>query len=217
MQVPPAIIFDLDGVLLDTEPLYFDTTQEILQPFGHTYTWEIKLKIMGQRGLEASQFILDHYQLPLTLEEYRHQFDMAFQKRVPAIALMPHAEELLQAIKQQGIKLGLATSSEEQKFHHKMQAHPQLLGHFDTVVLGADPECRFSKPAPDIFLVAARRLGVDPALAWAVEDSPNGMQAAKAAGMRVFALPDPKVPPELLTTADHILSQLKDLHCYFAT
>jgi pseudouridine 5'-phosphatase len=195
-----AVIFDLDGVLLDTEPLYTLATGAVVAEFGKTYEWALKRRVMGRGPLEAAQLVARELELPISAEEYLLRTDAALERLFETTPAMPGAAELLGSLASARVKLGLATSTGERLYALKARRHAWL-SHFGVVVCGDDPEVAAAKPAPDIFLVAARRLGVSPSRCVVVEDSVNGVLAAKRAGMQVVALPDPRLDDPILRDA----------------
>ena len=185
-------IFDLDGTLLDTEDLYTLASQRVADRFGKTYTWEIKKRSMGGDARRSAQLAIDALQLPLTVEAYLEEREGYLLELIPGMAEIPGATSLLHALHARGVPMALATSS------HKALCDTKLAGRafsrvFSAVVCGDDPRLQRSKPAPDIFLLAARELGADPAACVAFEDSVNGVNAALAAGMRVVAVRNPRL------------------------
>ena len=184
-------IFDLDGVLLDTEPLYTDATAQVAARFGKVYDWSIKRDCIGRGTLEAARIIVDALALPLSPEALvveRERVLTDLVARAPAIA---GAESFTRALAERGVPLAIATSTEAPLFAIKAARHRDWLSIFRAAVCGDDPRVARSKPAPDIFLAAAQDLGAPPAECLVFEDSPFGVEAARAAGMQVIALPDP--------------------------
>ncbi len=181
------LLFDLDGVLLDTEPLYTEASRRVVAPFGRTYDWSLKAEVMGRPALVSARVIVERLELPLTPEEYlerRVRELLPLFERVPEV---PGASAFVRALSARGRKLGVATSSDSSLFSLKTGHHPWF-SSFGTVVCGDDPELSNPKPAPDIFLLAAARLGVRPEECVVFEDSPSGVRAGVAAGMRVVAI-----------------------------
>src|SRR5471032_279835 len=130
-------------------------------------------------------------------------------ERFPFAVAMPGAQALVQHLAAHNIPIAVGTSSSVHYFHAKTTHHRAWFELFDTIVTADDPEVGAAKPAPDIFLVAARRLGVDPKDCLVFEDSPFGVTAAKAAGMTAIAIPDAAMADEKYAHADGILRTLK--------
>jgi pseudouridine-5'-monophosphatase len=204
-------IFDLDGVLLDTEPLYTDATAQVAARFGKIYDWSIKRDCIGRGTLEAARIIVDALALPLSpealvLERDRVLVDLV--ARAPAIA---GAEAFTRALADRGIPMAIATSTEAPLFAIKAARNRDWLAIFRAAVCGDDPRVARSKPAPDIFLAAAQELGAPPADCLVFEDSPFGVEAACAAGMQVIALPDPAMDRARYARADAVVSGFAEL------
>ncbi|XP_037957277.1 probable pseudouridine-5'-phosphatase isoform X2 [Teleopsis dalmanni] len=206
-------IFDMDGLLLDTEKLYTQATQSILDEYGATYSWEVKMKVMGLHSLEVGRIIVDTYNLPITPEEYTNRQRAATEKNMQDAELMPGAERLLRHLSKHKIPIALATSSAENMVKIKTQNHQELFNLFHHRVCGSsDPEVKNGKPAPDIFLVAASRFPdkPQPKNCLVFEDAPNGVQAACSACMQSVMVPDEHIPPEMRKLATKVLKSLED-------
>lgn len=209
-QPPGAVIFDLDGTLLDTEPLYSIASQRVLDPFDCIYTPELKKRAMGGSSTKSAQLVIDEYALPLTAGEY------LARREIHLLELFANADEIdaagqfVTAIKLSGIPLGLATSSHATQSNLKLGDRPWA--HiFDVVIYGDHPDLSRSKPDPDIFLLCADQLQLAPQHCIVFEDSPNGVEAAKRAGMQVCALLSPYVDSQDLSRADYVFSSYSDL------
>lgn len=201
---PVAAIFDLDGTLLDTEPLYTDAVQKVLDPFGATYTMALKRKVMGGDSRRSAQLTIEEFDLPMTPEELLAAREVHLKK------LFPHAPEIggaglyIKHLANRGIPSGIATSSHSHLCELKI-SHRDWTPLLSEIVCGNDESLNRGKPEPDIFLLCAQRMGVDPARTLAFEDSRNGVLAAKAAGMTVVAIESPYTTPEDLTEADFVI------------
>src|SRR6478672_158520 len=203
---PRCAIFDLDGVLLDTEPLYTDATARVAARFGKLYDWSVKRDCIGRGTLEAARVIIDALALPLSPEALVAERDRVLVdlvSRAPAIA---GAEAFTRALAARGVPLAIATSTEAPLFAIKAARHRDWLSIFRAAVCGDDPRVARSKPAPDIFLAAAQDLGAAPDHCLVFEDSPFGVEAARAAGMQVIALPDPAMDRARYTSADVVVA-----------
>jgi len=205
-------IFDLDGVLLDTEPLYTAATAQVAARYGKIYDWSIKRDCIGRGTLEAARIIVDALALPLAppalvVERDRVLVDLV--SRAPAIA---GAEAFTRALAARGVPLAIATSTEAPLFAIKAARHRDWLSIFRAAVCGDDRRVARSKPAPDIFLAAAQDLNAPPADCLVFEDSPFGVEAARAAGMQVIALPDPAMDRARYAAADAVVEGFAELH-----
>lgn len=195
------VIFDLDGVLLDTERLYTIAAQSVVGRYGKRYGWDLKLSLMGRAELESAQLLVAHLELPLTAEDYIAARSVELERLVRTCEPMEGAPELVALLRQRGIPLAVATSSSRRWFELKTSHHEWFVD-FDLIVCGDDPEITRPKPDPTIFLAAARRLGAAPDRCLVFEDSPAGVGAAVAAGMQVVGLIDPGVQLDTVPGAD---------------
>jgi pseudouridine-5'-monophosphatase len=205
-----AVLFDLDGVLLDSEPLYTEATQAVVGRFGKVFDWSVKGEIIGRSSLEGARYTIDALSLPLSPEEYLAERGAHLDRLFTNVPLMPGAKELVQELLDRGIPIAVATSSTRRLFLQKTLPHP-FFGRFDAVVCGDDPRVKALKPAPDIFLVAAAELSVSPERCLVIEDSLAGVSAAKKAGARVIAVPDPNVDAKRYHEAERVLSSLMEI------
>lgn len=185
------VIFDLDGVLLDTEPLYTKAIAAVAAQYGKTYDWSIKSQCIGRGTLEAAQVIVDMLGLPLAPRALVEERDRTLLELLAKADAMPGAEAFTRTLAARSIPMAIATSSEAAIFAVKARRHRSWLDTFAAVICGDDPRVARPKPAPDIFLAAATALGAEPAACLVFEDSPYGVAGALAAGMQVVAMPDP--------------------------
>ncbi|XP_072765831.1 pseudouridine-5'-phosphatase-like [Anoplolepis gracilipes] len=206
-------IFDMDGLLLDTESLYTIAYNRVIQEYGKTYTWEHKAKIMGFKGSEGLHTIINMLQLPITAQMFEDKLAPIYQEIFPECNLMLGVERLLVHLKKHNIPIALATSSSQESSDLKTRKWKHIFNLFDHKVYGgSDVEVSRGKPSPDIFLIAAKRFpdNPDPSKCLVFEDSPNGVQAALAAKMQVVMVPDPQLPKHLIKDATLILKSLED-------
>lgn len=204
MTLMTHALFDLDGVLLDTEGLYTEATQAVVGRYGKTYDWSIKRHTMGRDARFSARFLLDALGVPLTPDEFLAERRPILESLLASSPSRRGAEAFVRALAARGVPMAVATSSERALFELKTRRHAWF-SLFDAVVCGDDPRVTARKPAPDIFLVAARELGAAPATCLVFEDSPAGIEAALAAGMRVIALPDPELGAEHCSGAHRIV------------
>jgi HAD superfamily hydrolase (TIGR01509 family) len=204
------VIFDLDGVLLDTEKFYTAATQDILKPYGLSLDWDTKSRMIGRDVRVAAQILIDALQLPLSVTEYVEQRDRRLREYFPHAQAMPGAVALTDDLRARAVPHAIATSSPAASFALKMQQHQAWLQQFAAVICGDSAGIQALKPAPDVFLAAAAAMNAPPTHCLVFEDSPAGIQAAKAAGMSVVALTDPVYNPEIYQAADLRISHLSD-------
>ena len=204
------LIFDFDGLLLNTEPIYCRVNDIIARRYGKAFTTDIHRKIMGRQAIDCAQILVKELDLPLTPEEHLQARNELIFDMLPEAKPMPGARALTQRFYDLGIPMAIATSSAEVTFKLKVKHYADWLETFSAIVLGSDPEVKNSKPAPDSFLVAAKRLKADPASCLVFEDSPAGVKAGKTAGMSVVAVPAAHMERDLYSEADEIITKLTD-------
>lgn len=205
-----AVIFDMDGLLLDTEGVYTEVTDLIAKRYGKSFDWALKQNTIGRGARDLSEYVINALELPLSVDEFLEVRQPMLDERFPLALPMPGAEALVRHLAASGIPIAVGTSSSIHYFHAKTERHQAWFELFETVVTADHPEVGAAKPAPDIFLVAASKLGVDPADCLVFEDSPFGVTAAKAAGMYAVAVPDSHMPLEQYEHADLVLGSLAD-------
>jgi len=205
------VIFDMDGVLLDTERLYTQATQQIVGRFGKTFDWSVKANMIGRPAMDSARYLVAALGLPISPEAYLSERSVIFEELMPTAEPMPGAVDLTAALVGHGVPLALATSSSRDMFELKTLRHRAWFGCFSVVVLGDDPRVERGKPAPDIFLVAAEGLGAPPASCGVIEDAPAGVEAARAAGMQVIAVPDPAMDRTRFGDADLVVASLSEI------
>lgn len=206
-----AVLFDMDGVLLDTEDLYTQATRQVLGPLGQRFDWRIKERMMGRAPLVAAQILIDALEVPMSPQEYLERKRPVLLELFRRSEPKPGAPELVRKLSARGLPLAVATSSDRQFFEAKTSHHPWF-SEFQAIVCGSDPEVKAHKPAPDIFLAAAKRLDVSPASCVVFEDAQAGVEAARRAGVgRIVALPDVNIDRALLAEADYLIDSFADL------
>jgi pseudouridine-5'-monophosphatase len=203
------VLYDVDGLLLDTEPFYTQVTQTIVARFGHTFDWSLKSRMIGKKAMDSARILVDAFKLPIRPEDYLLEREALLATLFPTAKAMPGAERLTLHLASQGIPQAVATSSHRGDFELKITEHRKWFECFQSVVLGDDPEVKHGKPAPDIFLTAAKRLSAPPTQCLVLEDAPSGVEAARAAGMSVVAVPNPGMSREAFPLAHEVLASLE--------
>ncbi|XP_052851226.1 probable pseudouridine-5'-phosphatase [Drosophila gunungcola] len=189
-------IFELDGLLIDSERLRTECVQKILDPYGHTYSFDIRMRCMGKPDAEQAELIVNTYNLPFSRTEFETQQELQSRSKLGFIRLMPGVERLLKHLDEFNVPMAIGSGSCRDSFATKTRRHSRLFDVFHHVVLsGSDEEVKEGKPAPDIFLTTASRFEdpPEPSKCLVFESSLAGMEAALAAGMQVVLVPDPLV------------------------
>ncbi|XP_068619731.1 pseudouridine-5'-phosphatase-like [Battus philenor] len=207
------VLFDLDGLLIDSEKLYTEAFTKVCAKFDKEFTWELKKTILGFQGPECAEKIIKTLGLPINAEafmaECRKEYDVLFQK----VQLMPGAKKLVEHLHSKGVPIALATSSGQDSVDLKMQNNKDFLKNFHHLTMGTtDPDVTKGKPDPAIFLVCASKFPDKPKPedCLVFEDAVNGIKAACAAKMQVVVVPDPRIEPELLKDATLHLKSLEE-------
>lgn len=205
---PSAVIFDLDGLLFDTEQLYQDAIMAAAIELGHDMTPAIFRTMIGRPLAQTRAFLSETYGNSFPVDELLAAWHRHFAEIVETrLAVKPGVHELLDTLDMLALPRGIATSSSHKTVQHHLGAH-NLGSRFHHVVASGDYAA--GKPAPDPYLMAAERLGADPANCLALEDSHNGVRSAAAAGMMTVMVPD------LLEATDEIRALctfvVRDLH-----
>jgi HAD superfamily hydrolase (TIGR01509 family) len=205
-----AVVFDLDGVLLDTEELWDEARRRLAEERGARWPDDAQRAMMGMSSPEWSRYMHEVIGLPEPPEqisaEVVRRLEALYRERLP---LVPGA---LEAVRRIGARwpLGIASSSNRPL----IDLFLELTGTRDLFrATVSSEEAERGKPAPDVYLEAAGRLGVDPASCAAIEDSENGIRSASAAGLRVAAIPNRIFPPseDALSLAGGVLDSLDEL------
>jgi len=208
--VTEAVIFDLDGVIVDSEQVWDEVREQYTVEAGGRYSETATRAMMGMSSTEWSTYMAEELALPGSPEEINAAIVQRMLTRYgDAPPLIDGAADVVRAIAE-AVPVAIASSSNPELIDVVLR----VAGLADVVrnVVSSQEVAR-GKPAPDVYLEAARRLAVDPSRSAAVEDSHNGIRSAKSAGMRVFAVPNPHYPPgdDALALADVVLGSLAEL------
>ena len=188
-----AVVFDMDGVLVDSEQVWASEREALVRERGGRWLDEANGAMMGMSSLEWSRYMRDDLRVDLTPEEIsREVVERLERKYREQLPLLPGAREAVEALAAK-CPLGVASSANRELIDLVLEL-ADLQRHFTATV--SSEEVPRGKPAPDVYLEAARRLGVAAERCVAIEDSSNGIRAAAAAGMRVIAYPNPHFPPD---------------------
>jgi HAD superfamily hydrolase (TIGR01509 family) len=191
--VPAAVVFDLDGVLLDSEQRWNEAKEALVRQAGGTWREEAPRTMMGMSSPEWSAYLRDELGVQLDLDAINadvvRRMHESYEEGLP---LLPGALDAVRALAARW-PLGLASSSNREIIDVFLERSG--VGDLFGATVSSEEVAR-GKPAPDVYLETAARLGVDPAACVAVEDSSNGLRAAVAAGMAVIAVPNEHYPPD---------------------
>ncbi len=210
MPGPAAVVFDLDGVLIESERVWDTARKELVRDRGGTWHEGATTDMMGMSSKEWSSYMHDRLGVPMDPAEINdaavERVAFAYEAHLP---LLPHAVETVRELAARW-PLGVASSSNRPIIELVLE-RSGLRACFDAIV--SSEEVEHGKPAPDVYLAAARQLDVEPDDCVAVEDSTNGIKAAVAAGMRTIAVPNREVPPDddVLKTAAVVVSSLAEV------
>ncbi|HUA04561.1 MAG TPA: HAD family phosphatase [Solirubrobacteraceae bacterium] len=190
--MPQAVIFDMDGVLLDSEQLWNQSKQEVVRDCGGHWREDAPTAMIGMSSPEWSAYMRDTLGVPMSAEEInRAVVDRMEQHYREHLPLLPGAVEVVRSLHRRW-RLALASSANREIIDFALDA-AGLAGEFSATV--SSEEVKRGKPAPDVYLEAARRLDVPADRCVAIEDSSNGLRSAAAAGMAVIAYPNEHYPP----------------------
>lgn len=207
-----AVLFDMDGLMVDTESLSTEAFINSAKAQGYNMTKEETLKVLGFTKANIYQFWIDYFQgtnvdgKKLVDDHYEYIENVLY---TVGPEKMPYVEELLKYLKENNYKIAVASSSDTADIKNNLEK-TKLEKYIDEIASGAEVEN--GKPAPDVFLLAAKRLGVDAKDCLILEDSKAGIKAGKASGAMVFMVPDMfTVDKECEDTADRILTNLGEV------
>lgn len=206
-----AVIFDLDGVLADSEPWWNQIDAQLLAAYGITYRGEYHRDVLGVNYRAAIEFYKTAFHLAAFTEEMMlKRAEIASAVFASRVGLFPSAESVLKQLRQLDLLLAVGTSSVSASARPFLDRH-NLTSLFNVFVTG--DEVQHGKPHPDIYLSTAAKLGVTPAACLVIEDSLSGIAAAKAAKMAVATIPDRRFvnPSEYEAQADYLLASLTEI------
>lgn len=207
-----AVLFDLDGSLVDSMWVWKEIDVEYLGRFGILLPEGFQTEIQGMSFSETAVYFKEHFPIPDSLERIMEDWNrMAWGKYSNEVPLKPGIPEFLNFCRAEGIKLGIATSNSRKLVENIAGVH-KLRDYFTCIVTGCD--VKRGKPAPDIYLEAARQLGTAPERCLVFEDIVQGIQAGRNAGMRVCAVEDAYSAGEReakRTLADYYIEDYREL------
>jgi HAD superfamily hydrolase (TIGR01509 family) len=212
MPAPRAVVFDLDGLMFNTEELYQEVGSELLRRRGYEFTQELLDKMMGRPSHIALQMMIDTHALKATVEELLAETDEIFPEILrQRLAPMPGLVELLDALERERIPKAIATSS-RRAFVERVLGTFGYQPRFAHILTSED--ITHGKPDPEIYLKAAARLGLSPGEILVLEDSQNGCRAAVAAGAVTVAVPGEHSKQHDFSGAALVAETLRDRRIY---
>ena len=212
LRTKKAVIFDMDGTLVDSMGMWRQIDIEFLGRYQIPMPPMLQKDIEGFSFEETAAYFIKRFELPLSMDEIKaiwHQ--MSFEKYRDEIELKPGAKEFLSWLRIHGYKLGMATSNSHELVRASLTKHG-LLDQFEVIVTSDDAKA--GKPAPDVYLLAAKRLGVEPSECMVFEDIPAGILSGKRAGMTVCCMEDANsawMDEEKRTLADGMIKDYREL------
>jgi HAD superfamily hydrolase (TIGR01509 family) len=205
-----AVVFDLDGVIIDSEELWDEVRENLARERGGRWSAQAQADMMGMSSTEWSRYLHEVVGLPESPEEINREVVRRMLGRYSDH--LPLIDGAVDAVKRLAARwpLGLASSSNRELIDHVLELSG-LASCFKVTV--SSEEVERGKPAPDVYLEATRRLGVEPSRSVAIEDSASGIRSAHAAGMHVVAIPNRAFPPpaDVLALASVVLESIKEL------
>jgi len=202
------VLFDMDGVIIDSEPLWSEAERQLLTRRNLTYSEELKPLLMGLDSREAVRILRKRYDLDEPVDDLVDERNQLVSELIQKHGqTIPHAVDLIRQAREAGLKTALASSSPYSLV--ELVVDKLKIGPLLDLVLSGDEVSR-GKPAPDIYLAAAKTLGVAPECCLVIEDAPNGVRAAKAAGMRCVAITT-GVSKADLVAADRVVEDFRSL------
>ena len=211
-----AVIFDMDGVIFDTEKVYLDIWIEVFEKYGYKMTKELYVNVMGTGRKNVIKTFLENFGDDLPIEKMYEEKDnqLFYIIENQGIPLKEGVKELFSMLKEKNYKIALATSAKRERVEKQIK-DKWLKESFDAIVCGDDVEK--GKPSPDIFLKAAKKIDVEPENCFVVEDSPAGIKAAFSGGMKGIHVEDLKAADEdILKYCEKNFENLQEIKEYLS-
>ena len=211
-----AVIFDMDGVIFDTEKVYLDIWIEVFEKYGYKMTKELYVNVMGTGRKNVIKTFLENFGDDLPIEKMYEEKDnqLFYIIENQGIPLKEGVKELFSMLKEKNYKIALATSAKRERVEKQIK-DKWLKESFDAIVCGDDVEK--GKPSPDIFLKAAKKIDVEPEKCFVVEDSPAGIKAAFSGGMKGIHVEDLKAADEdILKYCEKNFKNLQEIKEYLS-
>ena len=211
-----TVVFDMDGVLFDTERLCMEGWLVLSEQYGISDMEKFYPMCIGRNNTDTKALVLEHYGSNFPYEQFCRETSLWFHDWIDknGLPVKEGVRELLDFLKEYDWNVGIASSTRCQSVIGHLE-RAGLIDYFSVIVGGDMVE--HSKPQPDIYLMACEKLGVPPAQCYAIEDSPNGIRAAHRAGMKPIMVPDLLPPDEEMTRLSYkIFKDLREVLVYFS-
>jgi beta-phosphoglucomutase family hydrolase len=213
LKVFEAVIFDMDGILIDSEPLHIQLEEEIFKEIGANVSFEEHISFVGTTSHYMWEYVINKYNIPHTVEELvemdRKRYFDYISKNDDAIKPIEGVDKLVRELYSKKVKLAVASSSPI-KVIKLVVKRLKLESYFDELVSG--DFVKRSKPHPDIFIYAAEKLLVEPERCLVIEDSNKGVLAAKSAGMKVVGFINPNSGNQDINMANMVIRSFSELN-----
>lgn len=203
-----AVIFDMDGTMVNTEDLWKEVNSELAEKYGVIFEVNLRTKMMGRKEEDALKIFRDFYELSVSVNELLLARKQLLFEKIDKVAINPGLIELIGLLEKLNIKKAIATSTYKDFAYAVIKAIN--VGENFPVVITGDTVVK-GKPSPDIFIKAANTLGVEPQNCLVLEDAQNGVEAGYNAGMKVLAIPHEHSLNQDFSKANKVLNSLKEI------
>lgn len=210
-----AVIFDMDGILIDTERISFNAFKKVLKEYNYEISERFYLTMIGRNLNGIKEVMMKEYGMNFPFEEiYRKKVNIAFETiERDGVIVKPGVHEIIDYLNERNYKIAVATSTQRERANYLLEKI-QIKNKVNYIVCG--DQVKHSKPEPEIFLKASKGVGVEPEKCIVIEDSDVGILAAYRAGMKGINVPDMKVPDDnMKKIAYKIFNSLSEVKTYF--
>lgn len=210
-------IFDLDGLIIDTEPIYIVAEQKIIDkysPIGGDVR-ALTPQLLGTSAIDSARLVISTFKMNLSEKQYLHERDKVLRQQLHRATILPGVKQISDHFIGTGVRQAIATSSSRETCRWKLETDPDFFSRFSQQVVVCQDDVSSGKPAPDIFQCAMKRMGRervgdDPSKICVFEDAPAGVLGAKRAGMKCVAVRNPHTPLQAYHLADVVINSLEE-------
>ena len=204
-----AVLFDMDGLMVDSEPVHFQAYKKVFNKYGKDFTEETFKGYIGTSDVDCSKDMVVRFNLPIAAETLLTQKRQEFKRLIKnQLVTQPGLNELLTNLSENNYKIAIGSSSTLADI--KIIINGINISSYIDAYASAE-EVEHGKPSPDVYLLAAKKLRVEPLECLVLEDAPKGVQAGKSAGMKVFAIPSGYTKGQDFSLADKVLNSLSEV------